>query len=146
MPSNENITRELASFYRRYMEVFNREDTDQLIECFAHPHAIISGSRGLLPIANVAEHRKSFLRAMTALKIRGWARSEIDRIKAWPLSDHLGMIVSDVTRYKADGAVLETLRACYTLCHNDASWRIVTLAEIKPPFLGPGDVPYPSSR
>jgi hypothetical protein len=146
MPETDNIVRELESFYRRYIDIFNGQDTEQLIGCFAHPYGAVSGSRGFVPVAGVDEHRKSLLRAMLALKSRGWVRSEIDSVKAWPLSHRLGMIVSDVTRYKANGSVLEALRACYTLCRDDAAWRIVMLVEIKPPFLGPGDLPYPSSR
>lgn len=147
MPDAAETTRDLESFYRRYIEVFNRQDTEQLIRCFSHPYAAVSGSRGFVPAANIDEHRKTFLRAMAALKNRGWARSEIDSLNAWPLSDHLGMIISDVTRYKTDGRMLEMLRACYTLCRDDASsWRIVTLVEIRPPFRGPGDVPYPARR
>jgi hypothetical protein len=146
MADAAQITRELESFYRRYIEIFNREETEQLIDCFTHPYAVISNSRGMVPVAGVDEHRKSFIRAMTALKGRGWARSHIDSIKAWPLSEHLGMIVSDVRRYKTDGGVLEIVRACYTLCRDGGSWKIATLVEIRPPFRGPGDVPYPTGR
>ncbi len=146
MSDNDNIARELESFYRRYIEIFNRQDSDRLIECFTHPYAAVSGSRGLMPVATIDEHRKSFLPAMEALRNRGWARSAIDAVMAWPLSEQLGMIVSDVTRYRADGAVLESVRACYTLCRDRASWRIATFVEISPPFQGPGDISYPSRR
>jgi hypothetical protein len=146
MPGPQDIARELEDFYRRYIDIFNQQQTDQLVACFAHPYAAISGSRGFVPVAGVEEHRKSLLRAMLALKTRGWVRSEIDSVNTWPLNDHLGMIVSDVTRYKANGSVLESLRACYTLCRDDASWRIVTIVEIRPPFLGPGQIPYPKHR
>jgi hypothetical protein len=146
MPDTVHIASDLESFYRRYIEIFNRQDTEQLIACFAHPYAFVSSSQGLMPVATIDEHRKSFLRAMTTLKNRGWARSEIDSLKAWPLGDRLAMIISDVTRYKTGAAVLESLRACYTLYRDGASWRIVTLAEIRPPFLGPGEIPYPAPR
>jgi hypothetical protein len=145
MRTADEIAIELETFYRRYIEVFNRQDTYQFVQCFAHPYAAVSGDRGLLSIANDDEHRKSFLRGMTALKQRGWARSGINSIKAWALADNLGMIVSEVTRYKADDSVIETVRACYILCRDHAAWKIVTLSEIKPPFRGPGDVPHPSS-
>src|SRR5215469_418574 len=137
MPDNERIARELESFYRRYIEIFNRQDTDQLIECFAHPYAAVSGSRGLVPIADIDEHQRSFQGGAAALRNRRWARSGIDSIKAWPLTEQLGFIVSDVTRYKADDSVLESIRACYTVCRDRAAWKIVTIAEIRPPFLGP---------
>jgi hypothetical protein len=146
MPDIDKIARELEDFYRRYIEVFNRQDIDLLVQCFAHPYAAVSGSRGFVPVAGVDEHRRNLLRAITMLKDRGWARSAIDGLQAWPLSDQLAMIISDVTRYRTNGAVLEKLRACYTLHREEASWKIVTLVEIRPPFRGPGDIPYPAGR
>lgn len=141
MRTAEEIARELESFYRRYIEVFNQEDLGQFVDCFAYPCATISGERGLAAIANAGDQSNGFRRSMAALKQRGWARSGIDRVKAWALAENLGMIVSDVTRYKADDSVLEKLRACYMLRRDGASWKIVTITEVKPPFLGPGEVP-----
>ena len=77
---------------------------------------------------------------MKTLKERGWMRSGIDRLKTWALADNLGMILSDVTRYKTDGSVLEKLRACYMVRRDGNAWKIVTISEIKAPFLGPGDL------
>ena len=77
---------------------------------------------------------------MKTLKERGWVRSEMDRLKIWPMADNLGMIVSDVTRYKTDNSVLEKLRASYMVRRDGNAWKIVTIGEIKPPFLGPGDL------
>jgi len=77
---------------------------------------------------------------MSDLKERGWARSAIDQLKAWPLADDLAMILADVSRYKADGSVLERVRACYTVRRDVNNWKIITLSEVKPPFLGPGDL------
>jgi hypothetical protein len=78
---------------------------------------------------------------MADLKERGWARSDIDQLRTWPLAEDLAMILADVTRYKVDGSVLERVRACYTVRRDTRNWKIVTLCEIKPPFLGPGDLP-----
>ncbi len=140
MRTSEEIARELESFYRHYIDVFNAED-DRFFDCFAPPYGVVSGERGLATIANDDDNRNSFRRAMTALKQRGWARSGIESIKAWALADNLGMILSDVTRSKTDGSLLEKVRACYMLRRDDTSWKIVTITEIKPPFLGPGDIP-----
>ena len=64
------------------------------------------GERGITAIAN--DNRDSFARTMKTLKERGWMRSGIDCLKTWALADNLGMILSDVTRYKTDGSVLES--------------------------------------
>lgn len=139
MPTSDEIARELESFYRHYINVFNRED-DRFFECFAHPYAAVSGERGLAAVANDDDNRKNFHRTMTTLKERGWVRSGIDSIKAWALADNFGMILSDVTRYTADNSVLEKIRACYMVRRDGGSWKIVTISEVKPPFLGPGDI------
>jgi hypothetical protein len=68
------------------------------------------------------------------------ARSVADRMTAWALAENLGMILVDVIHYKTDGSVLERGRGCYTLWRDGESWKIVTVAEVQPPFLGPGDV------
>lgn len=140
MPTSQEIARELEAFYRHYIEVFNRED-DAYFDCLASTYGMVSGERGLNVVTNDESHRAGFRRMMTALKERGWVRSGIDRIMAWALADNLAMIISDVTRYRANNAVLEKLRACYTVRRDGNSWKIVTIGEIKPPFLGPGDVP-----
>jgi hypothetical protein len=139
MPTSEEIVRELESFYRHYIDFFNRED-DRFFDCFAHPYAAVSGERGLAAVANDADNRSNFRRTMTTLKERGWARSDIDSLKTWALGENLGMILSDVTRYKSDGSVLEKLRACYIVRRDAGAWRIMTISEVKPPFLGPGDL------
>lgn len=140
MPTSEEIARELEGFYRHYIDVFNREDAG-FFDCFAHPYAAVSGERGVATVANDDANRKNFGGVMTALRKRGWKRSGIDSIKAWAMGDNLGMILSDVTRYKTDGSVLEKIRACYMVRRDDSAWKIMTISEIKPPFLGPGDIP-----
>jgi len=140
MATSEEIARELESFYRHYIDVFNRED-ERFFDCFAHPYAAVSGERGLATVANDEANRKNFGGTMTALKKRGWVQSGIDSITAWALGDNLGMILSDVTRYKTDGSVLEKIRACYMLRRDGGTWKIMTISEVKPPFLGPGDIP-----
>jgi hypothetical protein len=139
VPTSQEIARELETFYRHYIEVFNGED-DRFFACFAIPYGTVSGERGLTTIANDADHRNGFRRSMAVLKQRGWARSDIDNVKAWALADNLAMIVSDVTRYKTDRSILEKVRACYMLRRDAGAWKIITISEIKPPFMGPGDI------
>jgi hypothetical protein len=103
-------------------------------------NAWITGGHGLGQCATEGEHHRTFGKIMTGLKERGWARSTVDRLKVWALAEDLAMILADVTRQKADGSILERVRACYTVRRDAMGWRIVTLSEVKPPFLGPGDI------
>ena len=138
MPASEEIVRELETFYQSYIDAFNREDMDAYGAKFAFPYAWVTGDRGLTTCATDADHQGVISKLMIGLKGRGWVRSGIDTFKAWAMADDLGMIVADATRYKADGSVLERVRACYTLRRDGKAWKIVTLAEIKSPHRGPG--------
>ncbi|HLW71948.1 MAG TPA: hypothetical protein VKS22_15145 [Candidatus Binataceae bacterium] len=143
MPTTVEIGAELESFLRGYIDAFNREDVDHLSDCFALPYAWVSGERGLTLTSDEGAHQRFFSSITIDLKARGWARSAVDRFKTFVFADNLAMIVADYTRYKSDGAVLERGRACYTARRDGKSWKFVTLSEVKPPFLGPGDSPRP---
>jgi ketosteroid isomerase-like protein len=141
MTNAEEIVRAVESFYRGYIDAFNREDVDQYTDAFAFPYAWISGEGGISLCANESDHQRWLGRVMSALKERGWSRSGIDRMRAWPMAENLAMVMADYTRYKSDGTILENGRACYTVRRDGKAWKIVALAEVKPPFLGPGDMP-----
>jgi len=136
----EQVSKELEGFYRAYIAAFNREDIDAFTESFGYPYAWITGRHGLSQCANETDHQRSFSKIMADLKERGWVRSDVDQLKAWALAENLAMILADVTRYKADGSVLERVRACYTVRRETKGWKLVTLSEVEPPFLGPGDL------
>jgi ketosteroid isomerase-like protein len=136
----EQISEELETFYKSYIAAFNREDVDAFTDSFAFPYAWITGRRGLGQCATEGDHQRSFGKIMADLKERGWVRSAIDQLRVWPLAEDLAVILADVTRYKADGSILEQVRACYTVRRDTKNWKIVTLSEVKPPFLGPGNV------
>ncbi|MBV8453533.1 MAG: nuclear transport factor 2 family protein [Deltaproteobacteria bacterium] len=140
MTTNEQISIELEAFYKSYIAAFNREDIDAFSESFAYPYAWITGRHGLSQFATEGDHQRSFSKIMADLKERGWARSDIDQLKGWALAEDLAMILADVTRHKADGSILERVRACYTVRRETKGWKIVTLSEVKPPFLGPGNL------
>ena len=44
------------------------------------------------------------------------------------------MILSDVTRYKTDGSILEKVRACYMVRRDGDGWKIVTISELSRRF------------
>jgi len=138
--TTEQISKELEAFYKSYIAAFNREDIDAFTESFAYPYAWITGRHGLSQCTTESDHQRSFAKIMADLKERGWVRSAIDQLKAWALAEDLAMILADVTRHKADGSILERVRACYTVRRDAKGWKIVTLSEVKPPFLGPGDL------
>jgi len=138
MPDIDSVVREVQTFYRAYIDGFNRQDVDAFLGSFDYPHALLIGGRGMLVTATAADQRRFYQQTMTPLRERGWGRSAIDRLQVWPFSDGLAMIVADVTRYKKDETVLEKVRACYMAHRAGGTWKILAFAEIKPPFSGPG--------
>ncbi len=143
MATTDQIVREIEQFYNRYIDGFNREDIDLFMQSFDLPFAVLSGDRGITVFADEEAQQQFYTQTMIAIQGRGWARSAIDQIKAWPLAENLVTLMADVTRYKKDGAVLERLRAFYTIRNDGKSWKITTLSMANPPFSGPGDIPRP---
>jgi ketosteroid isomerase-like protein len=138
MADVQTIQCEIEAAYRRYIDVFNREDAAGFVDCYCHPHVILSGEQGITVINTGADHQRLYQRLMSTLHERGWGRSGIDRLQIWPFSASLVQLVADVTRYKKDGAVLEQLRASYMFCRENGAWKILALAQVEAPFTGPG--------
>ncbi len=137
------LAAEMESFYRRYIEAFNGEDLSALARLFCFPCAMVGGKRGM----NVMNDEPAFVRMMerakSELKAQGWTRTGIDMTHAWPMADDSGLLVSDFTRYRADGGALMSGRACYTLRRSGGQWKIMVMMGVAEPFLGPGDLPRP---
>jgi ketosteroid isomerase-like protein len=138
MADANTIVREVEAAYQHYIDVFNREDAAGFVGCYTHPHAMLSGERGLLMVNTAADHQRGYQQIMKTLHERGWGRSGIDRLQIWPFSESLAQLVADVTRYKKDGSILEKLRATYMFRRDDGAWKILSLAQVEAPFSGPG--------
>jgi hypothetical protein len=140
MNSVEQIRKELEAFYKSYTAAFNGKDKRAISECFACPFALIT-SRGLNQCATENDVQHLLGTYLADLKERGWVRSELGQLKIWPMAEDLAMVLADGTRYRADGSMLEAVRSCYTIRRDRKNWKIVTISEVEPPFLGPGDLP-----
>jgi ketosteroid isomerase-like protein len=138
MADVNTIVREVEAAYQHYIDVFNREDANGFVGCYAHPHAMLSGEHGMMVINTEADHLRGYQRIMEGLHKSGWGRSGIDRMQVFPFSSSLAQLVADVTRYKTDGAILEKLRASYMLRREGGAWKIVALGLVEAPFSGPG--------
>jgi hypothetical protein len=71
---------------------------------------------------------------------RGWERSDSKVRQVWALSEDHALLLSDITRFKTDGTVLEKGRYLYSLRRGGPSWQITGVTDIAPPFTGPGDL------
>ena len=143
MANAAEIVSELEAFYKGYIDAFNREDIDMYSQTFDYPYAMILGDKGLALCRDEAAHQRFYTSLMINLKERGWMRSGVDQMKVWPYAENLAMIIADATRYRAGGSVIEKVRATYTVRRDGKNWKIAALSEVKPPFLGPGEIPRP---
>lgn len=134
------IVREVQTFYRAYIDGFNREDPDAFLGAFHYPNAFLSGERGLVLHATETDQQRLYQQVMADLHTRRWRRSSIERLQVWPVADTVAILVADVTRYKDDGTTLEQLRACYFLRKTSDTWKILLLTDVRPPFCGPGEL------
>ncbi|MGE0821542.1 MAG: DUF4440 domain-containing protein [Candidatus Binatia bacterium] len=137
MVEADSIVQAVEAFYRAFIEGFNREDTDMYLRSFCYPNAILSGEQGMMVNAKESDQQRFYQEVMTSIQSRGWERTGVERLQAWPTAENMAILVADIVRYKKDGAVLESGRYCYTLRKEGETWKILTLTEVKPPFTGP---------
>ena len=125
MPDHGAILDEVEAAYRHYVETFNGRDPQEISDLYHRPHAQVIGGIGLSVVTDDADQEQWYEFVMAALGDQGWDRTEIEKVWIWPLSPTLAQLVADVTRYKADGSVLNQARANYTLCRRDGAWKVV---------------------
>ena len=137
LPSAPTIAQEIEAFYCGFIDGFNREDTDMYLRSFCYPNATLSDEQGLLVRTKEEEQQRFYQEVMVAIQGRGWDHTGVSSLHAWPLGNTLAMLVADIARYKKDKTVIEQGRYWYTVRKTDGGWKILTLAEVKPPFTGP---------
>jgi len=141
MSNTREIVRDVETFYRAYLDAFNRQDHSGYARFMDLPYALISGEGGLVVCATEPEHQRLAAQLYADLKARGWARSDVDRVRISLFAENHALIVSDITRRRADGSVLQKNRFCYTARHNGHTWRMIAYLPVADGFLGPGNFP-----
>jgi ketosteroid isomerase-like protein len=134
------IVEEVDAFYREFIDGFNREDTDMYLRSFCYPNATLSGEQGMTLRTKESDQQRFYQEVMVAIQGRGWDHTRVSHLQAWPLGNTLAMLVADIVRYKKDKTVIEQGRYWYTVRKENGNWKILTLAEVKPPFTGPENV------
>jgi ketosteroid isomerase-like protein len=132
---------EVEAAYRHCVEMFDRRDATAFASCFDDPCAGLSGDHGLMIVRNDAVQEHRCQQVMASADDQGWTRTEIDQLQIWPWSPTLAQLVSDVTHYNADGAVLQRVRASYLFRRQDRRWKVMTYGVLEEPFSGPGRPP-----
>jgi ketosteroid isomerase-like protein len=138
MPDATTIIHEVETFYRNFIDGFNREDTDMYLRSFCYPNGMLSGEQGMVVNAKESDQQHFYQQVMSDIQSRGWDHTGIDKLQVFPLTEATALLVADITRYKKDNIVLESGRYCYTVRKESNSWKILTLTAVKPPFTGLG--------
>ena len=135
------IIHEVETSYEAYSDAFNRRDIDTVLRYVSAPYVLTIG--GNVPwVTDTPEKVNAlFNKNLETMLGRGWARSDSKVRKVWPLSEDHVLLLSDITRFKTDGTVLEKGRYLYSLRRSGSSWQITGVTDIAPPFEGPGDLP-----
>jgi hypothetical protein len=125
MADQRSIVAEVEAAYRRYVEVFNRRDADEIAGLYDRPHAQVTGEAGLSIVNDDADQQGWYEFVMAYIDDQGWGRTEMDEVWIWPHSHTLAQLVAKVTRYSNDGSVLNQIRGNYTLRRRDGNWKVV---------------------
>jgi len=141
MPNASEISKEVERFYRAYMDAFNHQEITRSTEFIDLPYALMSGDEGLIVCATEDEHQRLSARIFADLKSRGWARSEIGRVRISLLAENHALILADISRRRADGSLLQRNRFCYTARHDGSSWKMMAYLPVADGYLGPGNFP-----
>ncbi|MGE0680527.1 MAG: hypothetical protein AB7P69_06415 [Candidatus Binatia bacterium] len=131
------IIQEVETFYRNFIDGFNREDTDMYLRSFSYPNGMLSGEHGMVVNAKETEQQRFYQEVTSDIQSRGWDHTGVDKLQVFPLTEATALLVADITRYKKDNSTLESGRYCYTVRKENGSWKILTLTAVKPPFIGP---------
>jgi uncharacterized NTF2-like protein DUF6841 len=141
MSNTREIAKEVERFYRSYMDVFNHQDIDSSSRFVDLPYALVSGDGGVVVCATESEHQRLSTQIFADLTSRGWARSDVNRVRISLFAANHALIVADITRRRADGSALQNNRFCYTARHDGHSWKMIVYSPVADGFLGPGNFP-----
>ena len=136
MTSSTSAADEMRKLYDLYMDAVDRRDWEAYRELFAYPWVWESMPRGAMVIDDHASYMRMIQEGQENLKDKGWVRSQIDNIRAYPTALDAGLITVDVTRHRADGSVVERKRGLYMLRRIDGRWKIVIVVDT-PQFQNP---------
>ena len=116
----------IAAFFDNIATTFGGGDLAGFRALYQLP-AMVVMAQGAHALANIAEFDSFFAVMLERLREQNFARSAYQGLSVKTLAPTLAMAAMHWTRYRADGSVLETLGATYTLVLCDGRWRIVSL-------------------
>ena len=121
-----SIQREVEALFTEIAASFGARDLPRFLRLYVLPCMVMTPQGGH-PIHNDEEFSAFFMPLLQRLQSQDFARSAFERLSVHQLAPMLALASMHWTRYRADGTVLETLGATYTIVNIDENWRIVSL-------------------
>jgi hypothetical protein len=141
MADTAEIVHQVETMYAAYSGAFNHGDIASVVRYISAPYVMTIGANAPIVALTADDVRRMFDANLVRMKGHGWARSDYAIVHVWPLSDGHALLMTDITRFRPDGSVLETGRYCYSARRAEPMWQITGVTDVAPPFLGPGDFP-----
>lgn len=120
------LFQEVKALFEEIAASFGGGDLARYRRTIALPCIVVS-PLGAQPLRDQAEFDALFVPMMQRLKDQGFARSAFERLSVKRLAPNMALAAMHWTRYRADGGVLETLGATYTLVQRDGEWKLAVL-------------------
>src|SRR4029078_13340675 len=111
------------SFYRAFLDGFNREDTDMYLRSFCYSNGILGGEQGLAINAKESDQQRFYQEVLSSIQGRGWDHTGGPQLQILPISEVVAFLVADISRYKKDNSILESGRYCYTVRKDRGVWK-----------------------
>ncbi len=116
----------IAAFFDEIAETFGSGDLPRFRALYQLP-AMVVMAQGAQVLADTAAFDTFFAMMLDRLRQQHFARSAYRGLSVKTVAPSVALAAMHWTRYRADGSVLETLGATYTLVQRDGAWRIVAL-------------------
>ena len=116
----------IATFFNEIASAFGAADLPRFRQLYALPCMVLT-PQGAQPLMTESDFEALFTPMLQRLRAQHFARSAFARLTVKQLGPTIALAAMHWTRYRADGSVLETLGATYTLVLGDGRWRIMAL-------------------
>jgi ketosteroid isomerase-like protein len=126
-----NPSEYIKAAFQDYIKAFNTKDASNLIPFFYDPILLVDREKDPVILdKSIIGRIKSFFgfkKVFKDLEKSGFDHSELDNgLQVKLLSETIGIVTGNATRYKADRSVLERFGYTYTFRKTSKGWKIIT--------------------
>lgn len=123
-----DMVSEMKAFYDHYIDSFNRGDGPGANACYAFPWNLMSQGK-VFNMTSEDSGKEVFGDFYEQVQSRGWARTEIDAVDAYPAGDNCGLLHVLYRRLREDGSLIEAGKVAYMVERSNGRWRFVNVVD-----------------